>query len=162
MKHTVAVPRPVYVAMTAWFVAISAGVAEALIRTTQPGGPTAGQLAIRFAIYAALAVLVAALPSGRDIVRWALAIILGGLGTLSLIAGPVGWLLAGGSPTAFLAAANAPTLLILVVRLVHLGAVVLAVVAMFQPAANRFFSAWQASARLRHSNDEPRYRTARD
>ena len=66
MKHTVAVPRPVYVAMTAWFVAISAGVAEALIRTTQPGGPTAGQLAIRFAIYGARGAEVAALPSGRE------------------------------------------------------------------------------------------------
>jgi hypothetical protein len=80
MTHTVAVPPPVRVAMTAWFVAISAGVAEALIRTTLPDAPTAVQLATRFAIYAALAVLVAALPSGRDIVRWALAVILGGSG----------------------------------------------------------------------------------
>jgi hypothetical protein len=135
--------------VTAWFVAISAGTAEALIRTTLPDAPTTGQLATRFAIYAVLAVLVAALPSGRDVVRWALAVILGGLGTLSLVAGPVGWLLAGGSPTAFLAAADAPTLLILVVRLVHLGAVVLAVVAMFRPAANRFFRAAPAARTAR-------------
>jgi hypothetical protein len=53
--------------------------------------------------------------------------------------------LAGGSPTAFLAGADAPTLLILAVRLVHIAAVLLAVVAMFQPAANRFFRAARAA-----------------
>jgi hypothetical protein len=53
--------------------------------------------------------------------------------------------LGAGSPTAFLVTADAPTLLILVVRLVHLGAVLLAVVAMFQPAANRFFRSARAA-----------------
>jgi hypothetical protein len=72
-------------------------------------------------------------------VRWALALLLGGVGLLSLVVEPASWLLAGGSPVAFLSAANALTWGIVVLRGLHIGAVLIASVAMFRPDANVFF-----------------------
>ncbi|MGH3566377.1 MAG: hypothetical protein ACRDRH_10145 [Pseudonocardia sp.] len=44
-----------------------------------------------------------------------------------------------GSPTAFLAAADGPTLLVVGLRVVHVGAVLAALVLMFRPAAKAVF-----------------------
>jgi hypothetical protein len=74
-----------------------------------PDPPTGSELGFRFAIYAALVLLVLTLRSGRNLVRWALALLLGGVGLLSLVVEPVSWLLAGGSPVAFLSTVNALT-----------------------------------------------------
>ncbi len=65
--------------------------------------------------------------------------LLGGVGTLSLVIEPLSWLLAGGSPTAFLTTADGPALLVAGLRVVHLVAVLTALVLMFRPRANAFF-----------------------
>jgi hypothetical protein len=133
------VPAPVRLAERAWLGAIAAGAAEALLRLALPDPPTGSELGFRFAIYAALVLLVLALRSGRNLVRWALALLLGGVGLLSLVVEPLSWLLAGGSPAAFLSAANALTWGIVVLRGLHIGAVLIASAAMFRPDANVFF-----------------------
>ncbi|MDT7580462.1 MAG: hypothetical protein QOK35_1726, partial [Pseudonocardiales bacterium] len=103
------VPAPVRLAVAAWLTAIGAGVVETLVRLALPDPPSGGELAVRFAIYAALALLVLTLRTGRRAVRLTLTVLLGGLGLLSLLGEPEAWLLAGGSATAFLAAADALT-----------------------------------------------------
>lgn len=137
--HTPAAPAPVRLSVRLWLVAIAAGAAEALVRLLLPEPPTPAQLGVRFAIYSALAVLVLALHTGRAPVRWAVAGLLGGIGTASLVIEPLTFLGAGGSPAAFLAAADAPTLLIVVLRVLHIAAVACAMVVLFRPEANAFF-----------------------
>jgi hypothetical protein len=132
-------PLAVRTAVWSWLLAIAAGAAEALVRLALPEPPTATDLAVRFAIYATLVVLVLVLRTGSNRVRWTLAVLLGGLGTLSLVIEPLSWLLDGGSPTAFLATADGPTLLVIGLRVLHIAAVVAAMVAMFRPGANAFF-----------------------
>lgn len=133
------VPAPVRWAVLSWLTAIAAGAAETAVRLALPEPPTAMETAVRCAVYGTLIVLVLALRTGRNLVRWALTVLLGGLGLLSLVAEPVGSLAAGGSPGGFLAAADGPAWLVVALRTLHVAAVLLALVAMFRPAANRFF-----------------------
>lgn len=137
---TTATPAPVRSAILLWLAAIGAGVAEALVRLAMPDPPTATQLATRFAIYAALVVLVLALHTGRNIVRWALAVLLGVVGMLSLVVEPLTWLLDGGSPLRFLLEADTAELVITGLRTAHILAVIAALVMMFRPSANEFFA----------------------
>lgn len=132
-----AVPVPVRLSVLGWLTAVAAGAVEALVRMVLPDPPTPG----RFAIYAVVVALVLALRTGRNAVRWALAVLLGGVGTLSLVIEPLSWLLADGSPTAFLTTADDPALLVAGLRVVHLVAVLTALVLMFRPRANAFFRA---------------------
>jgi hypothetical protein len=134
-----AVPRAVRLSVVIWLAAIAMGAVEALVRLLLPEPPTPTQLVVRFAIYTALAVLVLALHTGRNAVRWAVAVLLGGIGTLSLVVEPLDWLLAGGSPTSFLATADGPTLLITALRTLHVAAVAVALTLLFRPSATRYF-----------------------
>jgi hypothetical protein len=134
-------PATVQLSVLLWLGAIGAGVAEALVHLLLPEPPTATQLAARFGIYAVLTVLVLALRTGRNAVRWAVAALLGGFGTLSLVIEPVSWMLAGGSPGLFLVTADAPALVAAGLRIAHLVAVFSALVLMFRPAANAWFRA---------------------
>jgi hypothetical protein len=133
------VPAPVRFARGAWLAAIAAGAAEALVRLAMPDPPTGSELGARFAVYAALVLLVLALRTGRTAVRWVLTLLLGGLGLLSLLVEPAAWLLAGGSVAAFLGDADALMWVVVLVRGLHIGAVLAALVAMYRPAANAFF-----------------------
>ena len=148
-----AVPVPVQFSVVGWRSAIAAGGAETLVRIGLPDPPTSGQLTVRFAIYAVLTVLVLALLSGQTAVRWAVAVLLGGVGTLSLVMEPLSWLLAGGSPVTFLATADDPTLLVAGLRVAHLVAVLTAMVLMFRPRANAFFRARLRTAGLPSHRD---------
>ena len=65
--------------------------------------------------------------------------LLGGFGLLSLLVEPAGWVLAGGSVVAFLGAADVLTWVVVLVRALHVAAVVVALMAMFRPAANAYF-----------------------
>jgi hypothetical protein len=132
-------PAAVQLSIVLWLAAIGAGVAEALVHLLLPQPPTLGQLAARFGIYAVLTVLVLALRTGRNSVRWTVAVLLGGFGTVSLVIEPMSWLLAGGSPGLFLVTAEAPALVAAVLRIAHLIAVFSALVLMFRPAANAWF-----------------------
>jgi hypothetical protein len=134
-----AAPAPVRLSIGLWLSAIAAGVAEALVWLVLPEPPTPAALGVRFAIYTALTVLVLALHTGRNGVRWAVALLLGGIGTLSLVVEPVSWLAAGGDPIAFLTSADAPVLLITALRLLHIAAVLTALTLMFRPAASAYF-----------------------
>jgi hypothetical protein len=133
------VPRAVRLSVVIWLAAIAMGAVEALVWLLLPGPPTPSELAIRFAIYTALVVLVLSLHTGRDAVRWAVAVLLGGVGTLSLVVEPLDWLLAGGSPTSFLATADGPSLLITALRTLHITAVAVALTLLFRPSATRYF-----------------------
>ena len=133
-------PRPVRSAIALWLAAIGAGVAETLVRLGLPDAPSADQVATRFAIYAALVVLVLALRTGRNAVRWALAVLLGVVGMASLVVEPLTWVLDGGSPLLFLLTADGPALVITTLRAPHVVAVLGALAMMFRPAANAFFS----------------------
>ena len=54
----------------------------------------------------------------------------GGFGTLSLVIGPVTWLAEGGSPAGTMAAADLGSVLFAASRLVHLGAIIAALILM--------------------------------
>jgi hypothetical protein len=132
-------PAAVQLSAVLWLAAIGTGATEALVHLLLPQPPTLGQLAARFGIYAVLTVLVLALRTGRNSVRWTVAVLLGGFGTVSLVIEPVSWLLVGGSPGLFLVTADAPALVAAVLRIAHLIAVFSALVLMFRPAANAWF-----------------------
>jgi hypothetical protein len=132
-------PTAVQLAVVLWLAAIGAGAVEALVHLLLPEPPTLIQLAGRFAVYAVLSVLVLALRTGRNAVRWTVAVVLGGFGTASLVIEPVTWLLAGGSPGLFLVTAEGPALVAAGLRLAHLVAVFSALVLMFRPAASAWF-----------------------
>jgi len=84
-------------------------------------------------------VLVSALLTGRNTIRWAVAVVLGGVDMVSLVMKPLSWVLGGGSSTAYLAAADGPTLLVVGLRVVHVGAVLAALVLLrsTRPGASR-------------------------
>jgi hypothetical protein len=70
-----------------------------------------------------------------------LAVLYGGLGTLSLAGGAVLWLANGGSVTDAMASADLGSILFAASRLVHLGAIIAALILMFHPAANAYIRA---------------------
>jgi hypothetical protein len=132
-------PEPVRLSVLLWLTAIAAGAVEALVYLLLPEPPTPAQLGARFAIYAVLTALVLSLRTGRNAVRWTVAVVLGGFGTASLVIEPASWLVAGGSPGAFLVAADLPTLLGAGLRVVHVVSVLAALALMFRPAASAWF-----------------------
>ena len=132
-------PATVRMSVVLWLAAIGAGAAEALVHLLLPEPPTLTQLAARFGVYAVLTVLVLALHTGRNAVRWTVAVLLGGFGTVSLVIEPITWLLAGGTPGLFLVTADAPALVTAGLRTAHLVAVFSALVLMFRPVANAWF-----------------------
>ncbi|MCE3555609.1 hypothetical protein LWC33_29715 [Pseudonocardia sp. RS11V-5] len=134
-------PPAVTLAVALWFTALGCGVAGTLVRLATPEPPGLVALAVRFAIYLGLAGLVLGLYSGRDAVRWAVALLMGLLGTASLVVEPLRWLAGGGAVPEFLAAADGPTIVIGVLRAVHVAAVLTALIMMFRPAANDWFRA---------------------
>jgi hypothetical protein len=134
-----AVPRPVTAAVAVWLAAVGAGVAETFVHLTEPDPPSGTAVLLRFTIYAAVCALVLALRTGRNAVRWALAVLLGVFGTLSLVVEPVLWLVGGGDATAFLVAADGPTLAVVALRALHVLAVAVACALMFHPFATAWF-----------------------
>lgn len=132
-------PSAVTLSVALWLGAILAGVAEALVRLATPEAPAADELAVRFGLYLVLAVLVLALRRGRNAVRWTVAVLLGGLGTLSLVAEPLGYLAGGGSAGAFLATADGPELLAAGLRALHVVEVLVALALLFHPSSTAFF-----------------------
>jgi hypothetical protein len=136
---TAAPPASVRLSIVLWLAAIAAGAAEALVHLLLPNPPGPEQLGIRFALYVVLAALVLALRSGRGAVRWAVVVLLGGIGTVSLVIEPITWLLAGGSPGDFLVTADAATLLAAALRVAHIAAVFAALALLLRPSASAYF-----------------------
>ena len=98
-------------------------------------------VAVRLLAFAGLGYLAARLGQGRNWARVALAVLYGGLGTLSLVIGPVTWLAEGGSLADAVGAADLGSVLFAASRVVHLGAVIAAPILMFPPAASAYIRA---------------------
>jgi hypothetical protein len=92
-------------------------------------------VAVRLLAFTELVYLAAQLRQGKNWARVALAVLYGGVGTLSLVVGPATWLAEGGSLADAVAAADLGSVLFASSRLVHLGAVIAALILMFHPAA---------------------------
>jgi hypothetical protein len=98
-------------------------------------------LAIRLVITAVLVYIIAQMRIGKNWVRIAMAVLLGGIGTLSLVFDPVSWLIEGNSLRELLEDADLAFVVFASIRVVHLAAVLTALVFMFRPAANDYFRA---------------------
>ncbi|EHR62827.1 hypothetical protein SaccyDRAFT_4004 [Saccharomonospora cyanea NA-134] len=141
-------PRPVRTAAILWVVAIAAGVFETVLAIVGllgerpvPFGELVTGAGVRLVVFVVAGCLVVRLLGGRNWARWALTLLLGMLGGASLLIDPVRWLLDGNDLGETLAAFAAADWLFAVSRVVHLGAVVAALVSMFRPESNRYLTA---------------------
>jgi hypothetical protein len=141
-------PRQLRGSFWLWLVAVAAGVFETtlvVIDATTGLVGSAAEVAIgitvRLLAFTGLVYLAARLREGRNWARIALAVLYGGLGTLSLVIGPVTWLAEGGSLANATAAADFGSVLFAASRLVHLSAIIAALILMFHPAANSYIRA---------------------
>jgi hypothetical protein len=142
------IPKQVQASYRLWLVAVATGVFETALVVVDATSGAAGSaaevaigVAVRLLVFTAAVYLAAQLRVGRNWARVALAVLLGGIGTLSLVIGPVTWLTEGGSFADALAAADLGSVLFAASRVVHLGAVIAALLLMFHPAANAYVRA---------------------
>jgi hypothetical protein len=148
------IPTQLQASYRLWLLAVAAGVFEtALVVVDATDGDVGSAaevavgVAVRLLVFTGAVYLAAQLRQGRNWARVALAVLLGGIGTLSLVIGPVTWLAEGGSLTDAVAAADFRSVLFAASRVVHLGAVIAALILMFTPPANAYVrAATQASA----------------
>jgi hypothetical protein len=160
------IPTPLLVSFRLWLLAVAAGLFEttlAVVDATDGEVGSAAQLTVgvasRLLAFAGLAYFATQLRRGHNWARVALAVLYGGLGTLSLVIGPVTWLAEGGSLVDALAAADLGSVLFAASRMVHLGAVIAALVLMFHPAANAYIRGTTAA---RARRERPLSGPARD
>jgi hypothetical protein len=142
------IPRQLQASFLLWLVAVAAGLFETalvVVDATEGSVGSAAQVAtgvaVRLLVFTGALYLAAQLRRGRNWARVALAVLLGGIGTLSLVIGPVTWLVEGGSLADAVAAADLGSMLFAASRAVHLGAVIAALILMFHPAANAYIRA---------------------
>jgi hypothetical protein len=142
--HTTSPPHVVLRARTLWIVAVAAGILETGLAIAQgytPSAITTGELlanlAVRGIVFGIAIFLAQSMGNGSNGARWGLTVRLGVIGLGSLLIGPAEWLLAGNT----VADLNLSALewVFASSRVVHVCAVVAAVVLMFQPSANRWF-----------------------
>ena len=135
------VPKVVQASFVLWLTAVGAGIIETVIRIVYSfsGGPESSGLLVRAVVYVVAVYVIVHLRLGKRWARIALAVLLGGIGTLSLIIDPISWLAGGNSLREVFAQANLLFVLIAPIRAVHLAAVIAAFVLMFLPAANAYF-----------------------
>jgi hypothetical protein len=142
------IPAQLQASVRLWLLAIAAGVFETAMVVVEATSSQVGSaaevaagLAVRLLAFTGLAYLATRLGQGRRWARVALAVLYGGLGTLSLVIGPVSWLAEGGSLGDAVAAVDLGSVLFAASRVVHVGAVIAAVVLMFHPAASAYLRA---------------------
>ena len=135
------VPGEVQASFLLWLTAVAAGVAETVIRVigSLAGGPDSSGLLVRAVVYVAAVYVIAQMRLGKRWARLTLAVVLGGIGTLSLVIDPISWLAAGNPLGEVFARADLLFAFIAPIRAVHLAAVVAALIFMFLPAANAYF-----------------------
>ncbi|MCX4671345.1 hypothetical protein OG453_32470 [Streptomyces sp. NBC_01381] len=141
-------PPPVHTAFALWITAVAAGVFEMVLAVgglIADGDTTAGEIAgglvVRMTVFSAAVLLAVQLRRGRNWARWVLAVGLGGFGTASLVVGPVQWLADGHAPLDAFRDLGVVDALFGASRVLHLSAVLGALVLMFVPAANAWFKA---------------------
>ena len=147
------VPKVVQASFLLWLTAVAAGVLETIIRVIDAlafglasgscgeanlTGAISGVL-IRVIVYTLVVYITTRMRLGKRWARLTLAVLLGGIGTLSLVIDPISWLAAGNSLSEVFTEADLLFFLIAPIRTVHLGAVIAALVLMFLPAANTYF-----------------------
>jgi hypothetical protein len=146
--HDVARPQPplaVRGATTLWLAAVGAGVAESVLGVVgaiADGSPVVGllvQIAFRVIVYGGLFVVIDRyFRHGVGWSRWLLTVLLGTVGIATLVVGPISWFLRDGDFGAL--DWSGSFIAFGAIRLVHITAVVTAILLSFQPDANRWFS----------------------
>lgn len=144
-----AVPHEVFQSFLLWMIAIGAGIFEMTVAvidyiSTHAGSEIGGILihvATRSMLFAALVYIMFRMLRGKNWARIALALLLGGIGLLSLTIDPIQWLMSGKSLWEAFAHADNISILFASSRVLHIIAVISALVFMFKPAANRYFKA---------------------
>ncbi|MGW3346538.1 hypothetical protein ACWDA3_24765 [Nonomuraea rubra] len=138
-------PPVVHTAAMLWLSAVAFGAFEAVLmigKLLYDGTPVLGllpQAGFRLAVFAGAVFLALKLKGGANWARWTLAGTLGVFGTVSLVKEPIEWLLAGGSIAGAVAGADAMAWAFTASRVLHVLAVLGALVLMFQPRANAYF-----------------------
>jgi hypothetical protein len=140
-------PGQLRAAFWLWLFAVAAGlfettlvVVDAIAGEVGSAAEVAVGVTVRLLAFTGLVYLAARLRQARNWARIALAVLYGGFGTLSLVIGPVTSLTEGGSLADAMAAADLGSLFA-ASRLVHLLAIIAALVLMFHPAANAYVRA---------------------
>jgi hypothetical protein len=165
------IPSQLQASVRLWLVVVAAGLFEtALVVVNATDGEVGSAaevavgVAVRLLVFTGAVYLAAQLRQGSNWARVALAV-LGGFGTLSLVIGPVTWLVEGGSladAAMAVATADLGSVLVAASRVVHLGAVVAAVLLMFHPAANAYIRATKPAQRsVGHRRNARRLRDQR-
>ena len=105
------IPKQLQASYLLWLLAVAAGLFEtALVVVDATDGDVGSAtlvavgVAVRLLVFTGAVYLAAQLRQGRNWTRVALAVLLGGIGTVSLVIGPVTWLAEGGSLTDAVAA----------------------------------------------------------
>jgi hypothetical protein len=146
-------PKEVQASFLLWLTAVAAGVLETIIRVIDAlamgfasgsGGETdvtgvISGVVIRVIVYTLVVYIITRMRLGKRWARLTLAVLLGGIGTLSLVIDPILWLAGGNTLSEIITEANLLFFLIAPIRIVHLAAVIAALVLMFLPAANTYF-----------------------
>src|SRR5919112_1386373 len=138
-------PGEVRASFLLWLTAVAAGVLETIIHVIYSlfvgswGEADVTGVIIRVIVYTVAVYLIAQMRLGKRWARIALAVLLGGIGTLSLVIDPISWLAAGNSPGEVFTQADLLFFFITPIQAVHLVAVIAALVFMFLPAANDYF-----------------------
>lgn len=145
------VPPSVRAAFALWITAVVAGFFETVLMVggllaegDTSAGELAGGLLLRMAVFSAAVLVAVQLRRGRNWARLTLAVGLGVFGTLSLVIEPLRWLADGHSPGDALRDLGAVDVLFGASRVLHLSAVLGAMVLMFRPTANAWFRARSA------------------
>jgi hypothetical protein len=145
------VPKEVQASFLLWLTAVAAGVLETIIRIIEAMGWASGSggetdvtgvisgVVIRVIVYTLAVYIITRMRLGKRWARLTLAVLLGGIGTLSLVIDPISWLAGGNSLREVFTQADLLFFLIAPIRSVHLAAVISALVLMFLPAANTYF-----------------------
>ena len=154
MRPRPALPREVRASLLLWLTAVAAGVVETIIRVIYSlswsnGGGEADLtgVVIRVIVYTVVIYIILQMRLGKRWARTTLAVLLGGIGTLSLVIDPILWLAGGNALREVVAQANLLFYMVAPIRAVHLAAVIAALVFMFLPAANTYFRAAQSGTR---------------
>ena len=148
------VPKEVQASFLLWLSAVAAGVIETIIRVINSlivGSTSGGEadltgVAIRVIVYTVAVYIIAQMRLGKRWARLTLAVLLGGIGTLSLVIDPISWLAGGNSLGEVFPQADLLFFIIAPIRAVHLAAVIAALVFMFLPAANMYFRSASSAA----------------
>ena len=144
------VPGEVQMAFLLFLTAVGAGVLETIVRIVESLSKGSGDvgvgLVVRIFIYSVVVYVITQMRRGKGWARLTLAVLLGGLGTLSLVIDPIMWLATGNSPFDTFAQADLLFAIVAPIRVVHLAALFGALVLMFLPAANAYFRSAQQPA----------------